>query len=180
MSRAAIVAGLAAAALVAGCEQEMVDMPRSEAYEASAVLPEATSARPLVAGTIARGEPLGPRPEQFPFEVTPALLERGRERYVIYCSPCHSRTGDGDGMIVKRGFPAPPSYHIPRLRAAPDGYIFDVITNGYGAMYSYAARVSPDDRWAIVAYIRTLQYSRHAPVASLPEAVAGNLPETTP
>lgn len=102
-----------------------------------------------------------------PLPVTLALLARGRERFNIYCAPCHSRAGDGDGMIVRRGFPPPPSYHTDRLRAAPDSHFYDVISNGYGVMYPYADRINPGDRWAIVAYIRALQLSRHAPRAAL-------------
>jgi mono/diheme cytochrome c family protein len=100
--------------------------------------------------------------------LTLATLERGRQRFDIFCSPCHGRTGDGHGMVVQRGFPAPPSYHQDRLRTAPDSHFYDVITHGYGAMYSYAARVPPADRRAIVAYIRALQLSRYAPVGTLP------------
>src|SRR5262249_49768065 len=96
-------------------------------------------------------------------------LERGRERFDVFCSPCHGRTGDGRGMIVRRGLKAPPSYHIDRLRAQPVGYFFDVATNGFGEMSGYASQVPPADRWAIVAYIRALQLSQHAPVADLPE-----------
>ena len=97
-----------------------------------------------------------------PYPVTMPLLERGQQRFAIYCEPCHSPLGDGDGMIARRGFPHPPSYHIARLRAAPDRHFYDVMTNGYGVMYSYADRVTPEDRWAIVAYIRALQRSQDA------------------
>lgn len=107
------------------------------------------------------------KPAQTP-PVTLALLERGQERFRIYCTPCHSKLGDGNGMVVQRGFPPPPSYHIDRLRQAPVRHLYDVITNGYGAMYSFAERVQPADRWAIVAYIRALQRSQHATVADLP------------
>jgi len=106
-----------------------------------------------------------------------ALLERGQERYQIYCQPCHGLAGYGDGMIVRRGFAVPPSYHIQRLINAPDGHFFDVMTNGYGAMYSYASRVSPRDRWAIVAYIRALQRAGHATGASIPAGAAGVGPQ---
>ncbi|HEX7369490.1 MAG TPA: cytochrome c [Rhodanobacteraceae bacterium] len=102
-----------------------------------------------------------------PLPITPALLARGQQRFNIYCAPCHSRAGDGDGMIAERGFPHPPSYHTPALRNAPDSHFYKVITDGYGVMYSYADRVSPHDRWAIVAYIRALQLSQHAPRADL-------------
>jgi mono/diheme cytochrome c family protein len=104
-----------------------------------------------------------------PLPIILATLERGRERFDIYCSPCHSRAGDGDGMVVRRGFPSPPSYHTARLRNAPDAHFYSVITNGYGAMYSYADRVDARDRWAIVAYIRALQLSQNARVADVPE-----------
>lgn len=100
--------------------------------------------------------------------VTMALLERGQQRFDIYCSPCHSKVGDGHGMIVERGFPQPPSYYIARLRDAPNQHFYDVITHGYGAMYSYADRVAPEDRWAITAYIRALQASAGAQIADVP------------
>jgi mono/diheme cytochrome c family protein len=104
----------------------------------------------------------------FPFPITRDVLARGHERFDIYCSPCHSRTGEGNGVIVQRGFSHPPSYHTDRLRAAPVGHFFDVITNGFGAMQSYAARVEPQDRWAIIAYIRALQLSRNARASDVP------------
>jgi mono/diheme cytochrome c family protein len=107
--------------------------------------------------------------EAFPAPVTREMLERGRQRFEIYCSVCHGRTGEGNGMIVQRGFPAPPSYHIDRLRNAPPGHRYDVITNGYGVMYSYASRVDPADRWAIAAYIRALQLSHHATLNDVPQ-----------
>jgi len=103
-----------------------------------------------------------------PYPISAQLLSRGRERFDIYCSPCHSPVGDGDGRVVRRGFPAPPSYHSERLRNAPDSHFYAVITNGYGAMYSYASRVPPADRWAIVAYIRALQLSQHAGLDDVP------------
>ena len=105
-----------------------------------------------------------------PLPVTPALLARGRQRFNIYCAPCHSRAGDGDGMIARRGFPHPPSYHTDRLRNAPDSHFYQVITHGYGIMYPYADRITPHDRWAIVAYIRALQLCQHAPAADLAPA----------
>ena len=121
-------------------------------------------------GVDAAGRPLAPDNEPVyssPLPTTPALLERGRERFNIYCAPCHSIVGDGDGMIARRGFPAPPSYHTDRLRNAPDSHFYQVISNGYGVMYSYADRVAPADRWAIIAYIRALQLSQHAPASLL-------------
>lgn len=102
-----------------------------------------------------------------PLPITSALLTRGRERFDIFCAPCHSRVGDGDGMIARRGFPAPPTFHDERLRNAPDSHFYQVISNGYGVMYPYAERVTPQDRWALVAYIRALQLSQHAPVPML-------------
>ena len=161
------ILGLAALLLVA-CDQDMADMPRREPMEESGVFADGMSARTPVPGTVARDADLSTVPSEQPFELTPALLERGQERFRIYCAPCHGAGGDGDGMVVRRGFPAPPTYHAPALRAAPDRHFYDVITHGYGAMYSYAARVRPRDRWAIVAYVRALQLSRHAPVAALP------------
>jgi mono/diheme cytochrome c family protein len=109
-----------------------------------------------------------------------ALLEHGRDRFDIYCSPCHGRAGDGEGIVVQRGFPHPPSYHIDRLRDAPASHVVAVITQGYGVMYSYAARVPPADRWAIAAYVRALQLSRHATLAALPEADRQKLEEMAP
>jgi mono/diheme cytochrome c family protein len=109
-------------------------------------------------------------PDVFPFAITRADLDRGRERFNIYCSPCHDVTGSGRGMIVLRGFPPPPSFHLDRLRHAPAGHFFDVMTNGIGVMYSYSSRVSPEDRWRIAAYIRALQLSRQASMDDVPAA----------
>jgi hypothetical protein len=115
-----------------------------------------------------------------PYPVTMQLLLRGRQRYEIYCMPCHSAVGDGDGLIARRGFPHPPSYHDERLRQAPDRHFFDVVTNGYGVMYPYADRVDAPDRWAIVAYIRALQLSQHADVSKLPADARARLDATKP
>ncbi len=106
--------------------------------------------------------------ESIPLPVTREFLLRGQERYNIFCAPCHSRVGDGQGMIVQRGFPQPPSFHSERLRGEPVGYYYDVITNGFGVMYSYASRREPRDRWAIVAYIRALQLSQNSNLEDLP------------
>jgi mono/diheme cytochrome c family protein len=144
------------------------------------------ASRPLLQNTVARGHldentvlytgKIGTNlVDAFPFPITETVLERGRERYDIYCAPCHGRTGEGNGMVVQRGFPAPPSYHIDRLRKAPVGYFFDVITRGYGVMYSYAERVQPNDRWAIAAYIRALQRSENATLAEVPPTERGAL-----
>ncbi len=150
------------------------------------------SARLPVAGTVPRGDlTLGPNEllytgkvngqpaDAFPFPVTREILERGRERYNMFCSPCHGFSGDGDGMIVQRGFRRPPSLHDDRLRTAPAGHFFDVITNGFGAMYPYGYRVPPRDRWAIIAYMRALQLSRQVPIADVPDAERGKLTSET-
>jgi mono/diheme cytochrome c family protein len=168
------LAVLALAAVTAGCRQDMHDQSKYIPLRPSDFFDDGRSARPLVAGTVARGHldddtafyagknPGGSLSETFPFPVTKQVLERGRERYDIYCAPCHDRLGDGDGMIVRRGFRRPPSYHIDRLRSVANGYIYDVITSGFGAMPDYAAQIPPADRWAIVAYVRALQLSRNA------------------
>ena len=124
------------------------------------VQPEGTDSVRAWAERMASGEETFDRAGSIPFPVTHKIVLRGEERYNIYCSPCHGRLGDGNGMIVERGFPRPPSFHIDRLRQAPDGHYYDVITNGFGVMFSYAARVTPEGRWAITAYIRALQRSR--------------------
>jgi mono/diheme cytochrome c family protein len=169
---------LGAAALVAGCERnDMMNQPRHEPLEESKFFPDGMSSRPIVPGTIARGQlvpnnmrfaglPQGPTPDAFPFEITRADLERGKQRFEIYCSVCHGATGDADGMIVRRGFVKPPSYHEQRLKDVPVGHFYDVITNGFGAMYSYNDRVFPEDRWRIAAYIKVLQLAQDKAVAS--------------
>ena len=157
----------------------MHDQPRYEPLEASSFFQDGRSARPLVAGTVARGElhedeqfytgkAGGTLVSTFPFPVTREVLERGQERYNIFCSPCHARVGNGQGIIVQRGFRQPSSFHIDRLREAPVGYFFEVITNGFGSMYDYADRIPPPDRWAIIAYIRALQLSQHATLEDVP------------
>jgi len=157
-------------ALLAGCRQEMTQQRKYETYEPAPLWPDGTSARPLPEGVVARGDLARLAAAAEPPPVTPALLARGQERFGIYCAPCHGPAGDGDGMIPRRGFPRPPSYHTSRLRAAPAAYFFDVISNGYGVMYSYAARVEPADRWAIIAYIRALQLSRGVELSAVPDA----------
>ena len=175
----ALLAPLLLACALAGCRQDMHDQPKLEPYEASTFFRDGRAMRPLVPGTVARGRldeddhlhrgTVDGRPaETFPFEVTRETLARGRERYEIYCAPCHNQTGDGRGMIVERGMRAPPSFHVERLRGAPPGYFFDVITHGFGAMYDYSDRISPPDRWAIVAYVRVLQQSRAATIEDVP------------
>lgn len=163
----------------AACRQDMHDQPKYRPFRRSEFFADQRSARPFVQGTVARGSLredavyfTGKNGSDFvaelPVKVTPALLARGQERFQVFCSPCHGRTGRGDGMIVQRGFKAPSSYHVDRLRAMPVGYFYDVITNGFGAMADYSAQVPPADRWAIAAYIRTLQYSQYAPAADVP------------
>ena len=153
--------------------------PKYDPESASSFFPDQSSAREPVAGTVPieedpnggllyTGKINGAVANEFPFRITAQDLQRGRERYNVYCSPCHGYAGYGDGMIVQRGFLAPPSYHTDRLRQAPVGHFFEVITNGFGRMYSYGSRVDPADRWRIVAYIRALQLSQHAPADELP------------
>jgi mono/diheme cytochrome c family protein len=181
-ARALARIGLAAACLVfwTGCRKDMYAQPKYEDYEPSTSFADGTSSRPIVAGTVARGELRaddhyytgkvdGKEVDTFPFAVDAATLELGRERFGVFCAPCHGRVGDGAGMVVRRGFSPPPTFHSPYLRDIPVGHFFTVITNGYGAMYSYAARIPVDQRWAIAAYIRTLQYSQNAQPADLTE-----------
>lgn len=161
-----------------GCRQDMQVQPKYKSLDPSTFFDDGRSARPVIPGTVARsqlrtdeayytGKVNGVEVATFPFPITREVLERGRDRYNIYCTPCHDRLGDGQGMIVQRGFPPPPSYHIDRLRQAPVGHFYNVMTNGYGTMYSYASRITPQDRWAIVAYIRALQLSQDAKVSDL-------------
>ena len=173
------------------CRQDMHNQPRYKALAESAFVSDHRSERPQVEGTIARGH-LRTDParysgkfgdadvDAFPFPITRADLQRGQERFNIYCSPCHSRVGDGNGLVVQRGFRQPPSYYIDRLRQAPVGHFFDVITNGFGAMASYATRVAPDDRWRIIAYIRALQLSESATINDVPADQRQNLPAEAP
>lgn len=180
-----------AAGLGTACRQDMHDQPKYRPLRGSELFEDQRSARPLVQGTVARGSLredevffTGKQGKDLVTElppavtVTPELLARGQEQYQIYCTPCHGRTGKGDGMVVRRGFKAPPSYHSDRLRTAPVGYFYDVMTNGFGAMADYAAQVAPADRWAIAAYIRTLQYSQYAPAADVPADKRGELDRT--
>jgi mono/diheme cytochrome c family protein len=164
----------------------MHDQPKYIPLRQSTFFADQRSARPLIAGTVARGQlhddPLlytgkvnGADTTVFPFPIDDKVMARGQERFNIYCSPCHGRTGQGDGMIVQRGYRKPPTYHQDRLREAPVGHFFDVITNGFGAMPDYAAQVSVRDRWAIAAYIRALQLSEHATMNDVPPAARGNL-----
>ena len=175
---------------VAACEQakqDMYDQPKYKPFARSELFADGNSSRPLPEssvpysngpfagtssgriGTDSVGEDIAAsNAKTNPYPATMQLLRRGQERYEIYCMPCHSPVGDGDGLIARRGFPHPPSYHLERLRQAPDRHFFDVISKGYGIMYSYADRVAPPDRWAIVAYIRVLQLSQNADAKNLP------------
>lgn len=195
-----------------GCRSEMYDQPRYKPFKASDFFSDGTSARPIVAGTVTAVPLAGRQPTTesqvarltdpehfehfhngkvggdlattFPFEIRQKDLLRGQDRYMIYCYPCHGATGDGRGMIVQRGFPAPPPFYGKRpsadtsqaqivyddLRKAPVGHFFDVMTNGRGVMYSYESRIAPEDRWRIAAYIRALQLSQYAPTSELDEA----------
>ena len=161
------------------CRQDMHDAPRYDPLEASPVLAGGASAQPLVPGTVPRGRRAddelmetgkvgGQAATMFPFAITRSDLDRGQERFNIYCSPCHDRRGEGTGVVVQRGYRQPPSYHIERLRQAPPGYFFDVITNGFATMPDYRAQIAVDDRWRIVAYIRALQLSHNATTADVP------------
>lgn len=169
--------------LLGGCQQKMADQPRYEPLDPSSFFADGQSSRPRVPGTVPRGalpQPLPDASADFPVPIRMALLERGRERYNINCAPCHDRTGSGNGMIVQRGFPRPPSFHEERLKQAPPGHIYRVITQGYGMMASYANRVLPEDRWAIAAYIRALQLSQAAPLDAAPPAERARLESERP
>lgn len=199
MSRAAVLASsLLAALALAGCERvmrDMYDQPKRGPGEASPLFADGRATRPPPEGSLAHsrgqvaaissgraGEQLvaeaasAAARQQLPQPISRALLQRGQQRYTIYCLPCHSPLGDGDGPVVRHGFPAPPDYTTLRLRQVSDRYFYDVITNGHGVMVSYADRIAPADRWAIVTYIRALQLSQHAPVAQLPPALLAALP----
>jgi mono/diheme cytochrome c family protein len=182
---------IVACGLVAGCRQDMHDAPRYEPLESSTFFGDGRGSRTLVANTVARGtlredEHLyagkidGQLADMFPMPVTADVMARGRERFNVFCSPCHGRTGQGNGMVVQRGFRAPPSYHEDRLRNAPVGYFFDVMTHGFGAMPDYAAQVPVADRWAIAAYIRALQFSQRAAVDDVPAERRGELDAPAP
>ena len=172
---------------VGACRQDMHNGPRYRPLRVSEFFSDGSSARMPVANTVSRnpladddellytGKVNGTIANVFPMPVTKAVLDRGQERFNVYCSPCHGRTGEGNGMIVQRGFRQPPSYHEERLRNVPVGYFFDVMTNGFGAMQDYSAQVTVPDRWAIAAYIRVLQLSRSATVNDVPADRRGDL-----
>lgn len=179
-----LIAGSALPVLT-GCN-DMYDTARIKPLEKSDFFADRSTARTLPQGTVARGHAVkddlyhsgkinGSLADAFPFAVTDSIMARGKDRYTTFCTPCHGRLGDGNGMIVQRGFPRPNSFHADSVRVRPAGYYFDVITNGFGRMYSYAASVPVDDRWSIVAYIRALQYSQRVPLSSLPAEIQKNI-----
>ena len=185
------LATIGLACLNLACRRDMQDQPKYIPLRPSDFFADGRSARPLPEGTVARGQLradkvffTGKMGDQFvdriPFPVTRAVLERGQERFNIYCTPCHGRLGNGLGMIVRRGLKRPPSYHIDRLRQIPVGYFYDVISNGFGAMQDYAAQVAPRDRWAIAAYIRVLQYSQQASINDVPPEHRQDLTSAAP
>ncbi len=190
MAKLRIALGLVALTILVGCRNDMHDQPRFKPLAESDFYADLRSSRAPVEGTVARGDlredsyfytgKIGANPGDYmPAEVpvNEENLQRGRERFNIYCAPCHSRVGDGNGMVPQRGYRHPPSYHQDRLRKAPLGYFFDVITNGFGAMPDYASQIPPDDRWRIVAYIRALQLSQKATAA---EAAGHQIPSAAP
>lgn len=161
------------------CRQDMFNQPRYKPLQASTFFADGRASRPLPEDTVpfggappdellSTGRVGGIAADRFPFPVTAAVLDRGQQRYEIFCSVCHGATGSGNGMVVQRGFKAPPSFHTDRLRQAPAGHFVEVMTNGFGAMYDYRSRVAPEDRWAIAAYIRALQQSENVPLSEIP------------
>ncbi len=174
------------------CHRDMYVQPYKRPLQPSSLFPDQAASRPLAAHTVSREDSAEIGPEQtgfqengqlivdLPIPMTAELLARGQDRYGIYCAVCHGDDGYGQGMIIQRGFPAPPSFHTDRLREAPAGHFFDVMTRGYGVMYPYASRVSPEDRWAITAYIRALQLSQHAPASALPSEIKTQLTKELP
>jgi len=170
----AFLCAAACLAFLTGCRQDMADQPKYTPLAPSSFFADGRSERPLIDNTVPRGSLADdalfePKDSNvFPLPLTMDLLNRGQQRYGIFCTPCHGLQGDGNGMVVMRGMKRPPTYHQPRLREVPNGYIFDVITNGFGQMQGYSAQIPPRDRWAIVAYVRALQLSRNAPVSELP------------
>ena len=164
---------------VSACRQDMHNQPKYKPLRPSQLFSDKSSARPLIEGTVARGtlqedqafftgKMSGATVKELPFQITEKDLDRGQERFNIFCTPCHDMTGSGRGMVVQRGYRQPPSLHDPRLRAADPGYVFDVITNGFGAMPDYRTQIDPRDRWRIVAYVRALQMSNSGTAADIP------------
>lgn len=186
MTSKKLLLALPVAALLTGCRQDMHDQPKFKALGGTSFFPDGRASRPLIDGTIARGKLRtdtrmfqGKEGDAFvteiPMPVTKTFVERGQQRFEIYCAPCHGRLGDGEGLVSQRGFKHPPSYHSDKMRNQPVGYYYDVISNGFGAMASYASRVPTADRWAIIAYIRALQLSQNATIDDVPPAERANL-----
>ncbi len=184
-----VVAALLGALALSACRRDMHDQPKYIPLRESTFFADQRSARSLVAGTVARGhlredallytgKVNGADATIFPFVIDEPAMARGHERFNIYCAPCHGRTGQGDGMIVRRGYRRPPTFHQDRLRESPVGHFFDVITNGFGAMPDYATQIPAEDRWKIVAFVRALQLSEHATVADVPPDRRGELDRT--
>jgi mono/diheme cytochrome c family protein len=185
------IACLVSLLVLSACRQDMQDQPRYKPLAGTRIFPDGRSARPIPAGTVARdeedaddvvhtGKTNGDWITTLPVPLTVAQLHRGQERFDIFCAPCHSRIGDGNGMIEQRGFLRPVDLHTDRVRQEPPGYIFDVITNGFGAMPDYKDQIPVDDRWAIIAYLRALQLSRNATLNDVPADVrnqVANLPQ---
>jgi Cytochrome C oxidase, cbb3-type, subunit III len=174
------------AVLTGGCQirQDMADQPKNRPLSPSPFFADGRSERPLLENTAAHGSIaddelfVAKESNAFPLPLTPELLKRGQERYKIFCTPCHGVQGDGKGMVALRGMKHPPSFidpQDPRLRQVPNGYLYDVVTNGFGAMLNYSAQIPPSDRWAIIAYVRALQLSRNAPLSDLPPALRDKL-----
>lgn len=189
-----IPASFAAAVFLTGCRQDMHDQPKYKPLRESNFFVDKRQSRPLLPNTVALGD-LREATEfytgktsadakidldYFPMPITRDVIERGHQRFDVFCSPCHGRLGNGAGMIVKRGFKAPPSYHIQRLRDAPVGHFYDVITNGYGSMYNYAAQIPPRDRWAIISYVRALQLSQNVQAADITPEMRAKLDAPKP
>jgi mono/diheme cytochrome c family protein len=190
-NRILIAGGALVFAGLTACRDDMHNQPRYKPLAASEFFADHRAARPQVEGTIPRGhlridearytgKMAGEDIDQFPIPIGKADIERGENRFNIYCTPCHGRLGDGNGMVVLRGFRQPPSYYSQRLMTAPVGHFFDAVTNGYGAMPSYASRVQNDDRWRIIAYIRALQLSESARLSDVPADQRQNLPVEAP
>ena len=190
---ASVLIGVALCGLtLGGCDemvrQDMANQPKNRPESPSDFFADGRSVRPLIENTVARGSidnDVYNMPKDFAgfppaVKVDEKLLQRGEDRYKIFCTPCHGLQGDGQGMIAMRGMKHPPSYHIDRLRQEPNGYFYDVMTNGFGAMYSYSERIPPADRWAIVAYIRALQLSRNAKAGDLPADLRRKLDQAKP
>ncbi|HUJ93480.1 MAG TPA: cytochrome c [Candidatus Bathyarchaeia archaeon] len=186
-SRILLVACAGAFLFVSGCQirQDMADQPKYKPLAPTDFFADGRSERPIIENTVARGSLdddalyVSKESNVFPLELNAELMQRGKDRYGVFCTPCHGIQGDGNGMVAMRGMKHPPTYHEERLRKVPNGYLFDVITNGFGGMLGYSAQIAPRDRWAIIAYIRALQLSRNAPASELPSDLRDKLNNPT-